>query len=223
MLEFAPLRSIDIKHILQVCYTNAKDFIKRVFGVVLSVGIIIWILTHTRFNLSYTQNINDSILFSIANCISFIFAPIGLDNAGIVCALIVGFVAKELIVSTMSITNHATTNSGLISSLTLASSAINFTIPSAVSFLMFSSLYCSCASNLAVLKKETDTFTMWLSIISQFTIAYMLSFVVYQTLTKGWWFMLLSTIVIALILFAIIYAIKKIKQHKCLTCNKCCK
>jgi len=221
LLEFAPLRNIDVKHILQVCFVNAKDFVKRIFGVVLSVGIIIWILTHTKFNLSYTQNINNSILFSVANCLTFIFAPIGLNNSGTVCALIVGFMAKELIVSSMCITNSATTNAELISSLGLSTSAICFTPASAISFLIFSSLYCSCASNLAVLKKETDTFTMWFSIISQFTIAYMLSFVVYQTLTKGWWSMLLAIVIIALILFAVIFTTKKVKQHKCLTCGKC--
>ena len=53
LLEFAPLRNIDTKHLLKVTYINAKDFLKRVFGVVLSVGIIVWILTHTKFNLRY--------------------------------------------------------------------------------------------------------------------------------------------------------------------------
>ena len=75
---------------------------------------------------------------------------------------------------------------------------------------------------MAVLKKETDTLTMWLSIVSQFTIAYMLSFVVYQTLTKGWWSMFITLIVIVLILFALIFT-KKIFTKKCggncLTCN----
>jgi len=221
LLEFAPLRGIDIKHILQVCYVNAKDFVKRIFSVVLSVGIIIWILTHTKFNLTYTQNINNSILFSIANCLTFIFAPIGLNSAGIVCALIVGFMAKELIVSTMSITNNSTTNAELISSLSLATSAISFTPASAISFLIFSSLYCSCASNLAVLKKETDTLTMWLSVVSQFTVAYMLSFVVYQTLTKGWWSMLIAVVIITLILFAVILTKKQFTKKCNEKCNGC--
>lgn len=223
LLEFAPLRAIDLKHVLQVCYVSAKDFVKRIFGVVLSIGIIIWILTHTKFNLAYTQKIDKSIMFSISKVLSFIFAPIGLSSEGIVCALIVGFMAKELIVSTMSIINHTANNLELISSLTISSSFINFTIPSAISFLIFSSLYCSCVSNLAVLKKETTTLTMWLSVVSQFTFAYMLSFIAYQTLTKGFLYTLIVLAVIVVILSSFIFIIKKVKQGKCLTCSKCCK
>ena len=103
----------------------------------------------------------------------------------------------------------------------LTTSVIHFSLPSAVSFLIFSLLYCPCASNLAVIKKETSTFYMWFSLISQFTIAYMLSFVVYQALTKGILFAMLISIVIMLIMFAIMFIRKKVKQGKCLTCGKC--
>ena len=54
-----------------------------------------------------------------------------------------------------------------------------------------------------------------------FTIAYMLSFVVYQTLTKGWWSMLISIVIIILILFALFFT-KKIFAKKCNgKCNGC--
>ena len=221
LLEFPPLKGIDIKHVLQVGRTNAIDFFKRVFTIILSVGSIVWILTHTKFNLTYTQDMSQSILFFLAEKISWVFAPIGLNSAGVVCALVVGVLAKEMIVSTMSICNNVGTQKALITSLAVSTSVINFSLSSAVSFLIFSLLYCPCASNLAVIKKETSKFYMWFSIISQFTIAYILSFIVYQTITKGLMFSSMIAIVIALIMFAIIYATKKVKQHKCLTCGKC--
>lgn len=221
LLEFPPMRGIDFKHILQAVKVNAVDFFKRVFTVILSVGIIVWIVSHTMFNLQYTQDISQSILFFVADKISFIFAPIGLNSSGVICALIVGVLAKELIVSTMSICNNVQTEAELSKSLLMASSVVNLTMPSAVSFLIFSLLYCPCISNLAVLKKETDKFYMWFAVISQFTIAYMLSFVVYQSLTKGWLFAMLMTFVIAIIMFVIIFIIKKVKHGKCLTCGKC--
>lgn len=221
LLEFAPLRSVDIKHLLQVTNKNAKDFLKRVFGVVVSVGIIVWILTHTQFNLQYTNNISNSILFILAGYIKFLFAPIGLNNEGIVTALIIGIMAKELIISTISVTNNVHTNTELIKSLALPTSVIHFNVASAVSFLIFSSIYAPCISNLAVIKKETDTLTMWLTLVGQFTVAYMLSFVVYQTLTKGWISTLVAVIIIAIIWAAIIFIIKKVKHNKCLTCGKC--
>ncbi|MBR6778854.1 MAG: ferrous iron transport protein B [Clostridia bacterium] len=225
LLEFAPIRPLDFKHIWQVGKVNAFDMLKRIFVIVLSVGVIVWCLTHTMFNLSYTENMSESILFVLADKFSFIFAPIGLGSAGIICALIVGVMAKELIVSTFSITNNVTSNTALIASLTSATSVISFTLPSAVSFLIFSLLYCPCASNLAVLKKETTKFYMWFAVISQFTIAYLLSFVVYQSMTRGLSIGILISIVIFMIMFSLILIAKKIKSKKisCLFCKKNCK
>lgn len=223
LLEFAPLRNFDAKHISQVVKINAFDMLKRIFSVVISVGIIIWILTHTMFNLKYTENITDSFLFFFANKISFLFAPIGLNQAGIVCALIVGIMAKELIVSTLTICNSATNNEILKASLMLSTSVVCFSKASVVSFLIFTLIYCPCMSNLAVLRKETNKFYMWFSIISQFTIAYMISFIVYQALTRGWMFALVLLLIISLIMLAFVFAIKKVKRGKCLTCGKCLK
>ena len=221
LLEFPPLKGIDIKHIVQVARVNAVDFFKRIFTLVLSMGIIVWILTHTKFNLQYTQDMSQSVLFFFADKISFIFTPLGFGSAGVVCALVVGILAKEMIVSTMSICNNTGSQKALISSLAMSTSVICFSLPSAVSFLIFSLLYCPCVSNLAVIKKETDKFYMWFSLISQLTIAYVLSFIIYQTLTKGLNFAIVIIFVIALIVFAIIFTTKKVKQHKCLTCGKC--
>ena len=223
LLEFPPLRGIDIKHILQVARINAVDFFKRVFTVIMSMGIIVWILTHTQFNLQYTDEISQSILFFLADKVAFLFAPIGLNNAGVVSALVVGILAKELIVSTIAICNNTQSQKLLSASLLLSTSVINFTIPSAVSFLIFSLLYSPCASNLAVIKKETSKFYMWFSLLSQFTIAYMASFIVYLALTKGLTFAIMITIVIMLIMFSIIFTKKQFTKKcngNCLRCNK---
>ena len=221
LLEFPPLRSIDIKHIFQTVKINAIDFTKRVFTVVLCVGIIVWILSHTRYNLQYTQTMTDSILFWIADKFTLVFAPIGLNKAGVVCALMVGVLAKELIVSTISICNNVISSKALALSIVSTTSVVNFNMASAVSFLIFSLLYCPCASNLAIIKKETDKFYMWFSIISQFTVAYLISFIVYQTLNKGFGFALTTMAVIVLIVVSLFFVIKKVKQRKCLTCGKC--
>jgi len=221
LIEFPPLKSIDIKHISKVAKSNAIDFFKRVFTIILCMGIIVWILTHTKLNLQYTDNLSHSILFILAEKISFVFAPIGLKNSGVVCALFVGVLAKEMIVSTISICNNTSSQQALVKSLILSTSVVNFSLASAVSFLIFSLLYCPCFSNLAVIKKETGKFYMWFSLISQFTIAYVLCFVVYQALTKGFVFAMLAFVIIAIIMMALIYLIKKVKHNKCLTCGKC--
>ena len=225
LLEFAPLRNVDIKHVLAVGKENAIDMIKRIFFIVLGVGVIVWILSHTAFNLNYTSTITDSILFFFADKISFLFAPIGLDSAGIVCSLIVGVMAKELLLSTFSISNNVTSIGALIASLTTYTSVVHFNMASAVSFLVFSLLYCPCVSNLAVIKKEVGKFWMWFSIISQFTLAYMLSFLIYNSLIHNFIYSLIVLGVIVAILSLLIYLIKKFRSKKivCMFCSKNCK
>ncbi len=221
LLEFPALRGVDFAHIYKVAKQNAIDFTRRVFGVVLSVGIIVWVLTHTTFGFAYTDIVTESIMFLIADKLAFIFAPIGLNSAGVVTALIVGIMAKELIVSTMSITNNVVGTSALIFSLTSLTSVVHFNVASAVSFLVFTLLYCPCISNLAVLKREVGSFYMWFAIISQLTTAYLISFIFYQGITNGIIYPILTIILAAIILAATIYIIKKVKHPKCLTCNKC--
>ena len=225
LLEFPPLRPIDIKHVLLVGRDNAIDTVKRIFFIVLGVGIVVWILSHTAFNLNYTSIITDSVLFYFADKISFLFAPIGLNSAGIVCGLIVGVMAKELLVSTFSISNNVSTIAGLIASLGVTTNVIHFNTATAISFLVFTLLYCPCVSNLAVIKKEIGAFWMWFAILSQFSIAYLMSFVIYNTLIHNIFYSLIVLFVIILILTAIIYIIKKIRTKKviCMFCNKNCK
>ena len=221
LLEFPPLKHIDIKHCVETIISSAVDMFKRLFTIVLSVGIIVWILTHTQFNFCYAQDITNSMAFLIADKVAVLFAPIGLNSAGVVCALFVGVLAKELVVSTLSICNNALSRADLISSLAVATSVVHFSYPSAISFMIFSLLYCPCVSNLAVLRAETDKFYMWFSIISQFVIAYVLSFIVYQSLVCNFWFALCVCAVIALIIFAMFKLIKTIKHNRCQNCMHC--
>ena len=156
----------------------------------------------------------------LADKISILFKPIGLNSAGVVCALITGILAKEIIVSTISISNNVSTQSQLIASLLVATSVIHFSPASAASFLVFVLLYCPCVSNIAVLRREVGVFYMWFSVISQLTIAYMVAFIVYNLMTKG----IVSTFailaIVGIILFAIIYLAKRTK-NKCITCARC--
>ena len=221
LLEFPPLKNIDIKHVGSMMKLNAVDFIKRVSTTILMVGIIVWLLSHTQFNFSYTEDITESMLYFFANKLSFIFAPIGLNNAGILCALIVGVLAKELILSIFTIANGVASTSALAITLTASASLISFTGASAISFLIFALLYSPCISTLAVIKKEAGRFWMWFSLISQLAIAYTISFVVYTALTKGIWLALASLLAVVLIISAIIFIAKKIQHKKCWGCNRC--
>ena len=221
LLEFPPLKFFDGLHAFKEGRKNAFEFFKRVVTIILSMGIIIWILSHTKFNLHYTQTLSESILFIVAEKLTFIFAPIGLNNAGIVSALIVGILAKELIISTLSICNNMHTTKSLMASLILPTSVVSFTPASAISFVVFSLLYCPCVSNLAAIKNETSKFYMWFSVVSQFVVAYLFSYIAYESITKGLPFAIISLLIVAIISLSIFVVCKKFKQQKCFMCRRC--
>ena len=76
-----------------------------------------------------------------------------------------------------------------------------------------------------LLKKETNKFFMCFSLLSQFTVAYMLSFIVYQAMRKGIGFAVVISVVISLIMFAL-FTVRKRFMKKCngrcvsCSCNK---
>lgn len=228
LLEFPPMRKPSIKRIAFLAYFNAKQFFVRIFSVIFSVTVIIWILSNFNFTLTYVANGNNSILYSIGKVLSYIFVPLGLNNGNIITALMVGFVAKELILSSIAISNGVSSNyQSLANSVLLTTSAVCFTKASALSFLVFCLLYTPCVSNLAVLNKEIGKKYTTLGVVIQFCLAYVLAFITYriavQSISIGDFVLII--VIFAIILYSAKIIIKKIKNKtfflNCGLCNNC--
>lgn len=225
ILEFPPIKSPRLCNIYSSIKTSCKQFVVKVFGVIFGVSIILWLLSNINIKMEYVGQIDKSILYSFSSIVSWVFKPIGLNNPNIVCALLVGLVAKELILSSFAISNKVANLSALGVSLITASSAVNFNLASGLSFLVFTLLYCPCISNIAVLLKEVGVKFALLGIAIQLISAYISSYLIYTLATKGIIYLLIVIIVAMLIYigFNIIY--KKIKSKKifcnCINCNKC--
>jgi len=225
VIEFPPLQKPKMFEMITSIKNSCKQFLTKVFGVIFGASIIIWLMSNINIKFQYVGESGKSILYSFSSIISWMFKPIGLNNPNIVCALIIGLVAKELILSSFAISNKVGNISMLGASLVASSSAVNFNLASGVSFLVFTLLYFPCISNLGVLLKQIGTKHALFGIATQFVLAYISAYIAYSLFVKGiaYTLVVITTGVIIMLGMKTIY--KKIKSKKlcynCTNCNNC--
>lgn len=220
VIEFPSLKAPNLSTVFLSMKVSCKQFISKVFGVIFSVSVIIWLLNNVNIKFQYVGVSNKSILYSFSSLISWMFKPIGLNNPNIICALIIGIVAKELILSSFAVSNKITNLSLLSGSLLLTSSAVNFNIATGITFLVFTLLYFPCVSNFGVLLKEIGPKYTMFGVILQLALAYTIAYLTYILLTKGLAYALV--IVIAGVIIGVsIYSIYLKIKNKNLTCCFC--
>ncbi len=169
VMELPNYRMPGIKNVSQLLWEKAKDFLQRAFTVIFVATVVIWFLQtfDVRFNI-VTQS-KDSILALIAGYIAPLFKPLGFGDWRISTALISGFMAKESVVSTLSILYGST--QVLLASLTL---------PAVISLLIFCLLYTPCVAAIAAIKRELGGKWALIVVFGQCAIAWLASFVVYH-------------------------------------------
>ena len=84
-------------------WDKAKDFLQRAFTVIFIATIVIWFLQNFDTGLNMTADSQNSILALVAGGLAPIFLPVGFGDWRIVTALISGFLAKESVVSSLTI------------------------------------------------------------------------------------------------------------------------
>ena len=84
-------------------WEKAKDFLTRAFTVIFVATIVIWFLQTFDVRLNLVADSQSSLLASLAGVIAPVFQPLGFGNWQISTALITGFMAKESVVSTLSV------------------------------------------------------------------------------------------------------------------------
>jgi ferrous iron transport protein B len=189
ILEFPPYRVPSFKRVFSIIHQNIKSFVIKVSTVILSFSVTVWIFQNFSFSFEYVPNVTGSVsmLETIGRWLAVIFAPIGLDNYGIVVSLVVGVLAKEMVVSTMAIINKVPNTNNfdaqLGASFLSSSFVITFTSATAIVMMIFSLLYLPCVSTMAVLKKEIGLKWTVFACILQFAIAYAICFLVFNFLT----------------------------------------
>lgn len=225
LLEMPKYRAPSITKVIKGALSSAKNFLLRVGGAIVLSSSIVFLLYNFNFKFQYIgQGGENSILYTLARILSPIFKPLGFGSAGVVVAILSGFAAKEMVVSSLSIINGVSANN-LAVSLANPLSAVHFTNVSAISFVIFILLYTPCISACQTMKKEIGRKNMWLSIILQVSVAYISSFLVYNLinsiLTKSFGFFAL--LVIITILFGVFMVRYLKKKTISVDCNGDCK
>jgi ferrous iron transport protein B len=120
-----------------------------------------------------------SFMGRIGRAIAPIFAPIGIDWRGGV-SLLAGFVAKEIVVSTLGVLHAADDEGGDALHSALVQSGM--TPLSAFSMMVFVLLYIPCIATVATIRRETNSLRWMLFSIGYTTaVAWIVSFITYNS------------------------------------------
>ena len=169
VMELPNYRMPGAKNVCHLLWEKAKDFLQRAFTVIFVATIIIWFLQTFDLRFNIVAESKESILAILAGYITPIFNPLGFGDWRISTALISGFMAKESVVSTLSILYGST--QALLMSLTT---------PAALSLLIFCLLYTPCIAAIAAIKRELNGKWALIVVFGQCLIAWLASFVVYH-------------------------------------------
>ena len=168
VMELPNYRMPGAKNVAQLLWEKAKDFLQRAFTVIFVATIVIWFLQNFNIHLTRVSDSQESILAMIAGVIAPIFVPLGFGDWRISTALISGFMAKESVVSTLTVLFGST-----------ASLQAVLTPLTAASLLVFCLLYTPCVAAVASVKRELGG--KWAAgvVIGQCVIAWLCALVVH--------------------------------------------
>ena len=168
VMELPNYRLPGAKNVCRLLWDKAKDFLQRAFTVIFLATLIIWFLQTFDPRFAIVSDSSQSILAMIAGVIAPVFRPMGFGDWRISTALISGFMAKESVVSTLTVLFGST--SDILACLTPLAAA---------SLLVFCLLYTPCVAAIASIKRELGGKWAVFVVIAQCVIAWLAAFVVH--------------------------------------------
>lgn len=169
VMELPNYRLPGAKNVGHLLWDKAKDFLQRAFTVIFIATIVIWFLQNFDMGLNMVSDSQNSILALVAGVLAPIFLPVGFGDWRIVTALISGFMAKESVVSSLTVLFGS--SAALQGTLTVAG---------ATALLVFCLLYTPCVAAIASVKRELGGKWAAAMVFGQCLIAWVVAFVVYQ-------------------------------------------
>lgn len=174
IVELPPYRLPQLKTLWRSTWEKGKGFVRKAGTFIFAGSVFIWLLTYTG-PAGVNVPMDDSFLALIGGIASPVLAPLGFGTWQAAAALLTGFLAKEVVVSTMAII-YAVPEAGLNDVLLKAFSPL-----SAYSFMVFILLYVPCLATVAVIGKETHSKRLAIfSVVYALVLAYVLSLIIYQ-------------------------------------------
>lgn len=164
VMELPNYRLPSAKSVGRLIWDKAKDFLTKAFTVIFIAALVIWFLQSFDLHLNIVADSKDSILAAVGGLIAPLFAPLGFGDWRISTALITGLMAKESVVSTMTVL-----------------SAVDILTPfTAAVFLVFTLLYTPCVAAIAAVKRELGVKWAAAVVIMQCVIAWIMAFLVHS-------------------------------------------
>lgn len=162
------------KSLWRSTWEKGKGFLQKAGTIIFAGSVIIWLLSYIGPQ-GINVDMDNSFLAMIGGWFGALFAPLGFGTWQAGSSLISGFMAKEVVVSTMAIIYGVSENS-----LPVAMSA-HFTALSAYTFMLFLLLYIPCLATMGTIKKELQS-SKWtiFAVVYPFVMAYLVTFIVYQ-------------------------------------------
>ena len=178
LLELPPYRMPTLKNIWLHVWERVRDFLTRAGTIIAAMSVLVWFLQSFGPDLRMAADTADSILALAGGWIAPIFAPMGFGVWQAAVALLTGLIAKEAVVSSMSLfygfslTDYAAAGAAMSST---------FTPAAALAFLVFCALYTPCVAAIATIRREMGS-RSWtaLALVWQLGIAWLASFGTYQ-------------------------------------------
>ena len=171
VMELPNYRMPGARNVAQLLWEKARDFLQKAFTVIFVATILIWFLQTFDLHLNVVSNSQQSLLAVISGVIAPLFAPMGLGDWRVCTALLTGFMAKESVVSTLSVLFGTTQSLRDI-----------LTPLSAVSLLVFCLLYTPCVAAISSVRRELGGKWACFVVVAQCVIAWIVAYAVYLLL-----------------------------------------
>ena len=172
VMELPNYRMPSAENVLRLMWDKAKDFLQRAFTIIFAGTVIIWVLEHFDFSMNMVSDPSLSMLAYAANIITPIFKPLGFADWRISTALISGFLAKESVVSSLTV---------LYGSSEVFRDSLSLSATYAL--LTFCLLYTPCVAAVAAVKREEGRKGSIELVIFQCVIAWIVAFLMRMTLS----------------------------------------
>lgn len=167
VMELPNYRLPGLGNVAHLLWDKARDFLQRAFTVIFLASIVVWFLQTFDFRLNVVADARGSILAVIAGFLSPVFAPLGFGDWRIVTALAAGFMAKESVVSTLTVLLGGAAVTSILTPL------------AAASLLVFCLLYTPCVAAVAAIRRELGGRWAALVVVFQCVLAWVCAAVVH--------------------------------------------
>ena len=167
VMELPNYRLPGAKNVLLLMWDKAKDLLQRAFTVIFVGTIVVWALQSFEPTFVPAADPGDSMLAMIAGTIAPLFAPLGFGDWRMVTSLISGFLAKESVVSMLTVLFGGT--DGLRAGLDGLTAFV---------FLVYCLLYTPCIAAVAAVRREAGTLSAVKMVVFQCTVAWIAAFLV---------------------------------------------